>query len=124
MKNNTILFNLISNHISYYYFYVCIVVYNFTTQTKIKICRSYDYKGKKLTDFPASVEVLRECKPVYEEVKGWKQELKKVRKAKDLPAAALAYAKKIEKALGVPIVTISIGPSREEHIIIRRGYIT
>lgn len=83
---------------------------------KIKICTRYRVNNKEIDYFPASVEILEKCKPIYKEFKGWKEISKKSRKFSDLPKEARDYLKFIENYLQLHISVISIGPSRDETI--------
>lgn len=84
----------------------------------LKIAEAYLYKGKKLTDYPTSLEILSKCKSVYRSFAGWNKDISGVRRLSDLPRSCLIYIKAIEKRLGVPIRYISVGPERDA--IIRR----
>jgi adenylosuccinate synthase len=88
----------------------------------IQICTGYKYRGRILKEFPGSIEILKECNPVYEPMKGWKEPLSGIKRLNKLPLAAQKYLKKIEKGAGVPIIMVSVGPSREEHIFIRNPF--
>jgi len=89
---------------------------------KIKLCTSYRYKGRTLEEFPSDAEVLSQCKPVYEEIDGWKEETKDVRLMEDLPSAALKLVKRIETLLDTPAVLVSVGPQRIETIIVKNPF--
>ena len=89
---------------------------------ELKICVAYRWRGKDLKEFPGSIEILKECEPVYEVMRGWREPLSGIKKLNKLPLAAQRYLKKIEKAAGVPIIMVSVGPSREEHIFIKNPF--
>ncbi len=84
----------------------------------LKICTAYRYKGRKLVDFPASLNVLSECVPEYIEVPGWKEDISTIRNYNELPENTRGYLHKLEELTGVPVVIISVGPGRQETIII------
>ena len=86
---------------------------------ELEIAIAYDYRGTILNEFPASVEVLKECRPVMKSLQGWRENLTGLRAIESLPDRARAYMKFIEKSMGVPMIGVSIGPSREEHIILK-----
>ncbi len=81
-----------------------------------KICTHYDLHGKKIDYFPASIEDVKQCKPVYKEFKGWDKIDEHSMKLTDLPKEAQVYLQFIEKELGIPISIVSIGPGRTETI--------
>jgi adenylosuccinate synthase len=89
---------------------------------KIKVCTSYKVKGKTLENFPIDAEVLSNCEPVYEELNGWKDEIRDVRLIEDLPAPALKFIRRIETLLDVPVNLVSVGPARQETIIIKNPF--
>lgn len=82
----------------------------------IKICTSYCYQGEKLYNFPSSLEVLRKCEPVYEELTGWDEDISGCRKVVELPEGARVYLKRLSELLNAKIAFISVGPQRESTI--------
>lgn len=82
------------------------------------ICTGYDYQGTILRDFPANLNVLAACKPVYESISGWKEDISGARSLSELPANAVAYIRRIEALTGVPVTIVSVGPGRDQTIII------
>ncbi len=92
---------------------------------KVKICVAYEYKGERIEEFPADLDVLRKCKPVYEEFDGWedlkREEWLKIAEEEyyALPKELRDYLKRIEELTGVPIFLISVGPEREATICLR-----
>lgn len=85
---------------------------------EIKLCVGYKYKGENLEGIPASLSVLAEVEPVYEVFKGWKRSISKIRKYEDLPDEAKAYLKRIEEVTNIKLGIVSVGPDREETIIL------
>ncbi len=93
---------------------------------EIKVATHYKIKNKQLDHFPADSHLLPQCKPVYKTFLGfgeqdWKSVAKKGKKEKlkALPKPALAYINYIQHELNVPIVSVSVGPEREEIIFLR-----
>lgn len=82
----------------------------------LKVCTGYKLNGKIINYFPASIPVLEKCEPVYEELPGWQTSTEKVRKFKDLPAAAKNYVKRLEELSGCPANLIGVGPAHEQTI--------
>jgi adenylosuccinate synthase len=89
----------------------------------LEICTGYEYQGEILHDFPASLKVLEDCKPVYETVPGWSEDISGARTVNDLPQHARDYIKRIEELTETPVHIISVGPGREETIISRNPFI-
>ena len=88
----------------------------------IKICVGYRADGKVFHHVPANLEVLKRSEPVYEELRGWKTEIKGVRDFKDLPADARRYLKRIEKLIGTRMTMISVGSERSETVRVRNPF--
>ena len=85
-------------------------------QETIRICTGYKNNGKLYNTFPADIEILNNCEPIYEEVSGWCEDTSKVRSAKNLPEKARNYIKTIENIIGVKVKMISVGPERSQII--------
>jgi len=85
---------------------------------ELKLCTSYENKGKVLTDYPYNQNVLNTAEPVYENLDGWKDDISTIKNFEDLPKNAQTYIKAIEDFIEVPITFISVGPERTENIII------
>ncbi|MDE6691032.1 MAG: adenylosuccinate synthetase, partial [Clostridia bacterium] len=85
---------------------------------EIEICTHYELNGKILNDFPFT-DVLDDCKPVFEKVKGWHCDITKCRKEEDLPKEALDYIRLLEKLCGCKIKYVSVGAERDACIIMK-----
>ena len=79
----------------------------------IKVAEAYEIDGRRVTEFPYDIQ--DDVKPVYREFKGWKTDLKQVRRYEDFPAEFKTYVEYIER--GVPVAIISVGPDRDETIV-------
>lgn len=86
---------------------------------EVNVCVAYEYRGQRLEALPARLDVLAECKPIYETYPGWSADLTGVRDWDALPDGAKAYVQGVEKAVGVPVSTVSIGRPREATIMRR-----
>ncbi len=84
----------------------------------IKICTSYELDGQIIETLPARESVLNRVKPIYEELPGWNAPTTDVRSFDDLPAQAQAFVRRVEQLLGCPVDLISVGPSREQAVIV------
>jgi adenylosuccinate synthase len=83
----------------------------------IRLCYQYDFNGEKIDHFPARLDILEECKPVYRELKGWMSDISNCKTYDELPEAAKAYIQAVEDATGVPVKIVSVGPRRDQTII-------
>ncbi|MFV1969830.1 MAG: adenylosuccinate synthase [Acidimicrobiia bacterium] len=79
----------------------------------IKIATAYEAEGETFTEMPRQQRVLYGCSSVYEEHKGWGDNISDVTKYEDLPQLARDYVERIEDLAGVPIKTVSVGPGRK-----------
>ena len=75
---------------------------------------AYDLDGWPIDHYPASLEQLKRCKPIYEEMPGWSEDITGVRSLDELPEAARNYVRRISELVGVRISTFSVGPGREQ----------
>ncbi len=89
---------------------------------KIPICTAYRYGGQVINEFPASSKVMQGAQPVYEEMEGWTEPLADVRQFSDLPANAQKYVRRIEQAIGTEIILVSVGPGREQTILLKNPF--
>ncbi|MBN1690487.1 MAG: adenylosuccinate synthase [Dehalococcoidia bacterium] len=85
----------------------------------VKICIGYKIGGKTVEHFPADAAALDSCTPVYEELPGWKTCTSGARKAGDLPRNARRYIRRLEELIGCRFHVISIGPRRDQSIVIK-----
>ena len=88
----------------------------------VKACTAYTLDGQSIREFPADAATLERCRPVYEELPGWKQSTAGVRKWEDLPENARKYIRWIEEKLGIGADMISTGQRREELIVTRENF--
>ena len=81
----------------------------------LKICVAYKKNGKKLLDFPADISDLEGCEPIYEEYPGWTEDIGGAKSLADLPKAAVAYLRAVEKAIDCPVKMVGVGPDRTQN---------
>ena len=80
----------------------------------VKICVAYDLDGERIDHYPASLEQLKRCKPIYEELPGWSEDITGVRHLDELPENARNYVRRVGELVGVRISTFSVGPDRDQ----------
>ncbi len=88
----------------------------------IKVCTAYSCNGEVLDELPADLDLFEKCRPVYEELPGWDTDISKIRNFADLPENARNYVKRLEQLAGCPIVLVSVGPRRDETILLRNPF--
>lgn len=85
---------------------------------EIKVCVAYNIEGERCEAFPTNSHRLGKCEPIYEALPGWQQSTADCRRLEDLPKAALNYLKFLAELMDVPIALVSVGPSRDQTIIV------
>jgi len=70
---------------------------------------------------PYHQSVLHKVRPVYETLPGWGTEIETAARFEELPAAAQAYVRFIEKFTGVPVGFVGVGPARDQTIVLPRA---
>ncbi|MDU7150059.1 MAG: adenylosuccinate synthase [Clostridium sp.] len=83
---------------------------------KLKICVGYKFNDKVIDYFPASLDDLAKCEPIYEEFDGWGEEVAKARSYNELPENAKKYLTRIEELTGTKISIVGVGPRRDQTI--------
>lgn len=83
---------------------------------KLKICVGYKFNDKVIDYFPASLDDLAKCEPIYEEFDGWSEEVAKARSYDELPENAKKYLTRIEELTGTKISIVGVGPRRDQTI--------
>ena len=89
---------------------------------EIQVAVAYKLDGKTVDELPGDPEDLERCEPVYETFPGWTEPLKGIRSWDALPAAARSYVKRLEVLTGVEVIAVSVGPDREETILLRNPF--
>jgi len=73
-------------------------------------------EGARFREFPYHQSILHKVTGAYTELPGWHEDISGARNIEDLPPTARDYLGFIEEFLGVPIVLIGVGPSRDQMI--------
>lgn len=85
----------------------------------VKVAIGYKLDGKEIDYVPTNTFEFERVEPIYKEMPGWKGDLRKCRKLEDLPQEARDYLDFMEEFTGTPPAILSIGPDRDETIIVR-----
>lgn len=83
----------------------------------LKICVGYRKGDEVIDEFPASLEELAKCEPVYEELPGWEGDLTGITRYEDLPENAKAYIARLEELIGCRVASVGVGPGREQNLV-------
>ncbi len=89
---------------------------------ELKIATHYLLDGEKIDFIPADIREAERCRPVYESWPGFEGDLSVVRKLADLPKAARRYLDRMAEVCGAPLGLVSVGPDREETILLREFF--
>ena len=90
---------------------------------KIKICVAYNRNGRRLDSMPANPAILDVCEPIYEEVPGWSSSTVDARRLEDLPQAAQNYVRRLGVLLERPVDVLSVGPDRDQTIVLNNPFV-
>jgi adenylosuccinate synthase len=85
---------------------------------ELRIATSYETDDGRTDRFPADAYLLERCRPVCETLPGWRTDISAIRRRADLPAAARRYVDRLSELLQLPVSFISVGPDREQTIIV------
>lgn len=85
---------------------------------KLKVCVAYDFKGERITEFPANFADLEHCTPIYEEFDGFTEDITGCKTFDELPANVRNYIKQLEKIIECPVRLLGVGPGRDQVIAI------
>lgn len=94
----------------------------FSSFDTIKIATAYELDGQKIGYYPASLKELDRCKPVYEELPAWKEDITGAKSWSDLPENAQKFLNRVSELVGIPLVTVSVGPDREQTIVLQNPW--
>jgi adenylosuccinate synthase len=91
-------------------------------QPLLKIATSYQDGQRRYEAMPGNIRVVQRLKPLYEELEGWEDEIRHIRQVDDLPVKARNYIKRIEELTETPALILSVGPGREETLLLRNPF--
>jgi len=92
-------------------------------QSTLKIATSYEAAGKKYEAMPSNIRITEKVTPVYEEIAGWQEEIGSARDFDDLPKEARDYIRRIEDITETPAAIISVGPDRDETLLLKNPFL-
>ena len=88
---------------------------------EIKVCTAYKDRrnGQIHKNYPTNVFTHKYLEPVYESHEGWKSDITGAKTWTELPENAKKYLKRLEELFEIPISIVSVGPDREQTIILK-----
>jgi adenylosuccinate synthase len=84
----------------------------------IKVCTHYRLNGTLLETPPMDYAQLAACEPVYVDMPGWQTPTDQIRDWKLMPENARNYLLKICELSGAKLSIASVGPNREQTILL------
>jgi len=88
----------------------------------IKMATSYELNGNTVSAMPSNINQAAAVSPVYESIQGWKEEIENVRNFDDLPVQAKDYIKRIEDFTDVKANIVSVGPDRDQTMLLKNPF--
>lgn len=88
----------------------------------VKVCTEYECNGKKYSSMPKRISKLNTIQPLYKTLLGWSEDLTTIRNYDDLPLRTKQYLKNIEELSETPLSIISVGPGREQTLLLRNPF--
>ena len=85
----------------------------------VKMCVGYKLNGEEIKQIPASLKVLGQVEPIYEEFEGWMTDISGIRKYEDLPENCKKYLQRMSEVAGVEIGIVSVGPGRDQTMVLK-----
>jgi adenylosuccinate synthase len=89
---------------------------------QIRIATSYVHGNSSMENFPNECFTLESCDPSYETFPGWSQDITSARTFSDLPANTQSYLRAIEELAEIPLSIVSVGPGREQTIMMQNPF--
>lgn len=86
---------------------------------EVKICTAYELDGKEITEYPANLKDLQRCKPIFETLPGWTEDVTGCRSLDELPDNARRYLERISELCDVQISIFSVGPDRNQTSLLK-----
>jgi adenylosuccinate synthase len=85
---------------------------------EIPVCVAYRCDGHEISEFPNDLDTLSRCRPVYENLPGWKSDISGLQTSADLPEKAKRYLNRLSELVGVPVSHVLVGRRRGQDIIL------
>ena len=89
---------------------------------QIRIATSYVHGTSSMENFPNECFTLESCKPSYMDFAGWSEDITSARTFSDLPANTQSYLRAIEELAEIPLSIVSVGPGREQTIMMQNPF--
>ena len=84
---------------------------------EVRLCTAYELDGERMETPPLDAEDLERCKPIYETMEGWPDDISGAQSLDDLPTKARRYLDRITELVETPFSIVSVGPDRKQTIV-------
>jgi adenylosuccinate synthase len=91
-------------------------------QKTIRVATAYEADGRKFSSMPSNIRTVEKVKPLYEDISGWQEEISGVLSLEELPMEARDYIRRIEDLTETPAAIISVGPARDETLLLKNPF--
>ena len=88
----------------------------------LRICTGYRVGRRRIEEFPSDIRKIEQATPIYETLPGWSEDIRGVRSIEELPRNTIRYVKRLEALVRVPFSLISVGPQRQQTIVIENPF--
>jgi len=85
----------------------------------VPVCVAYEIDGRRVEEMPMTQTDLHHAVPVYDELRGWWEDISHCRTFEDLPVAAQDYVQRVQELCRAPVSAIGVGPGRDQTIVLR-----
>jgi adenylosuccinate synthase len=89
---------------------------------QVRIATSYLHRTGSMETFPTECFTLESCEPSYMNFPGWSEDISAARTFSDLPPRTQGYLRAVEELSEVPLSIISVGPGREQTIMLQNPF--
>ena len=91
-------------------------------QESIRVATAYEADGRQFRAMPSNIRTVEKVKPLYEDINGWQEEISGVRTLEELPVEARDYIRRIEDLTETQAAIISVGPARNETLLLKNPF--
>ncbi len=89
---------------------------------QIRVATSYVHESSSMEIFPNECFTLESCDPSYIDFPGWNEDISNARNFSDLPVKTQRYLRAIEELAEIPLSIVSVGPGREQTIMLQNPF--
>ena len=89
---------------------------------EVRICVAYEVNGKRYDVYDMDADSLAGVTPVFETLPGWSEDLSACKTIESLPANARALVDRIAAVTGIETAIVSVGPERNETIVLKAPF--